>query len=127
MPNSISAMPMAMSLTRGNEHISPWISPNSAPASGALNDAATAAATPQPNSVRLSERVSCRRRASHAPSDAPRCTAGPSRPTDAPAPIDSALAMAEYRPTRDDIQPPCSCSASITSATPWGFRLGRKK
>ena len=35
MPNSISAMPMAMSLTRGNEHISPWISPNSAPASAA--------------------------------------------------------------------------------------------
>ena len=32
MPSSISAMPMAMSFTRGNEQRKPWTRPNTAPA-----------------------------------------------------------------------------------------------
>ena len=37
VPSSISAMPMAMSLTRGSEQSNPWTSPKIAPASAAAS------------------------------------------------------------------------------------------
>ena len=42
MPKSISAMPTAMSLTRGNLQIQPWKAPNAAPAIPAASTPAQA-------------------------------------------------------------------------------------
>ena len=97
------------------------------PAMGALKEAATAAATPQPRSVRDSTRPSCRRLASQPPRQAPRCTTGPSRPTEAPTPIEAALTKAASTPLVRDIRPPRSALASITWATPRGRRPGITK
>ncbi len=94
---------------------------------GALKDAATAAATPQPSSVREGVRPRCRRLAAQAPSEAPRCTTGPSRPTEAPAPMETALTKAALMPSISDMRPPRKALASITSATPWGRRPGMRK
>ncbi len=81
---------------------------------GALKEAATAAATPQPSSVRESARPNRRRWAIQDPIVAPKCTTGPSRPTEAPTPIDAALATAALMPTKSDMRPPLSALASIT-------------
>jgi hypothetical protein len=85
---------------------------------GALNDTATAVATPQPSSVRAIERLRCSRAASQPAREAPRCTAGPSRPTEAPAPMERALTTAARTPVAADMTPPLSALASSTSATP---------
>ena len=68
------------------------------PAIGALKLAATAAATPQPRSVRDCERVRRKGRPNQLAMAAPKCTAGPSRPVEAPDPIDAALIRAVLMP-----------------------------
>ena len=92
-----------------------------------MNEAATAAATPQPSSVREAVRPRCKRFEAQAPSEAPRCTTGPSRPTEAPAPIETALTSAALSPAASGMRPPRSAFASMTSATPCGRRPGMKK
>ena len=42
MPSSISAMPMAMSLTRGSEQSTPWTRPKTEPAAAAASTPAQA-------------------------------------------------------------------------------------
>ena len=55
---------------------------------------------------------------------APRRTTGPSRPTEAPPPIDAALASEASATWRSGIRPSCRAALSITSATPWGRPFG---
>ena len=90
---------------------------NSAPAMGALNEAATADATPQPSSVRKRVGVNRSRWPTQLPSIAPIWTAGPSRPTEAPQPIEIALMIMAQIPSFGDIRPARSALASIASAT----------
>ncbi|HJN61170.1 MAG TPA: hypothetical protein QF630_09025 [Alphaproteobacteria bacterium] len=85
-----------------------------------MNDAETAAATPQPSRVSDSERLSLRRWPSHEARLAPICTAGPSRPTEAPEPIEMVAPSAATTPCLSAIRPPLKTLASTTSATPCG-------
>jgi len=75
------------------------------PAIGALNEADTAAATPQPIRLTVSERLSPKTRARREQSAAPRCTTGPSRPTEPPTPMEPALTSAAPSPVRSPMRP----------------------
>ena len=61
------------------------------------------------------------------PSAEPICTIGPSRPTEPPPPMHTALARALTAATRGRIRPPCSATAYITSGTPWPRASRAKK
>ncbi len=89
-----------------------------------MNEAATAAATPLPTMVMTKERDRWSRLPTDDASEAPSSTTGPSRPTEAPQPIDAALASEASSPRRSDISPSRVAAASITSATPSGRRSG---
>jgi len=64
---------------------------NSIPAIGALNVAAIPAAAPQARNTRFHSTGSLIHCASEEPTEEPICTTGPSRPTDAPHPMDNAV------------------------------------
>ena len=86
---------------------------------GVLNETATAAAAPQPSSASDCLGSSPRRSASQADSDAPMCTAGPSRPSGAPTPRETPAASAAPMPERTSMRALFIAQASMTSAMPW--------
>ena len=90
------------------------------PASGALKLAAMAAATALASKIRRGVRSRRKSSAIAVPKVAPKCTIGPSRPTDAPAPMLRAFKMAPLIPVVKFIAPPRNALASITWAMPGG-------
>ncbi len=89
------------------------------PARGALNVAEMPPAAPQATSsftLRSSRWNSCAR---EDPSAEPICTIGPSRPTEPPPPMHSALASAFTTATCGRMRPPFLAIATMTSGTPW--------
>ena len=97
------------------------------PARGALKVAAMPPAAPQATSSRI--RRSSRRAtwAIEEPSAEPICTIGPSRPTEPPPPMHSALASDFTSATWGRIRPPLRATASITSGTPCPRASGAKR
>ena len=95
---------------------------NNTPAIGALKLADTAAAAPDASRTRRAAGDKLNFRSRKAAIAAPRCTAGPSRPTLAPDPIEIADATAETSPARSEMSARCSAPASITSEMPCARR-----
>ena len=97
------------------------------PAIGALKVAAMPPAAPHATSSRISwpaTFVSC---PIPDPIAEPIWTIGPSRPTEPPAPMQSAEASALTTGTRPRMRPSAECTASITSGTPCPRASGAKR
>ena len=92
--------------------------PKNTPVMGALNVAAIPPAAPQ--ATRTRSRLSGMRTSwpRLEASAEPICTIGPSRPTDPPAPMHRAEAVALTTATWGRMRPPFSATATITSGTP---------
>ena len=93
--------------------------PKNRPVIGALKVAAIPPAAPHATII-LSRSSDIRTRCPTVDASAdPICTIGPSRPTEPPAPMQIAEAIALTIVTGGRIRPPFSETASITSGTPW--------
>ena len=88
------------------------------PANGALKVAAMPPAAPQATMSRMRRSSNPTTWASEEPKADPICTIGPSRPTEPPPPMHSALASDFTSATCGRMRPPLRATASMTSGTP---------